>query len=138
MTPKQHRMYWAEWKQARRVLLQRGGYTPTEADCFRDEITVGTLGTLVSSKDLKQRQIDLMIGAFKAISQPDNLNAQIDAMNGVKRRLIMGIEALHAEAYVQDIALDTCGTPRWRELEPSDLLNLRRTLAHRLERRVAK
>jgi len=82
MTAAQTKLYWREWAKARRTLISHG-YDTSEVNDQRRELTIQALGapvgTTVSSKDLTNRQLDKVLGAFRAVSRPADLNAQINA-----------------------------------------------------------
>ena len=88
MTTKQKRLYWGEWGAARKALL-RAHYEPKEADARRLEIHAEVLGiqdfdpddplhrSAVSSKGMKNGVFTKVLAAFRALSDPGNLNAQL-------------------------------------------------------------
>ncbi len=130
----QLRKYRVEWSLCRRA-LRAGGLTPEEADATRHELHVKTLGVDISSTDLNDRQLDLLLGAFRAISQPANLQHQLDAQSGPLRRLIHGIEKLDKAnpGYIAQILIDMAYSADWRKLTDIDeLIKLRATLARRI------
>jgi len=89
MTEKQTKLYWREWAKTRRTLISHG-YHSSEVNEQRRELTIQALGarvgTTASSKDLTNRQLDKVLGAFRAVSRPADLNAQLDAEDQPRRR----------------------------------------------------
>ena len=89
MTAAQTKLYWREWAKARRTLISHG-YDASEVNDQRRELTVQALGarvgTTVSSKDLTNRQLDKVLGAFRAVSRPADLNAQLNAQEQPRKR----------------------------------------------------
>lgn len=137
LTPAQNGKYWREWGRARKV-LRAAGYTAQEADAERHELHAQALGHDKPHADLTNADFDKVLAAFLAISESDNLDAQIAGQTGSRRRLEYSIEKLvkGREEYVREICTD-CGAPGgdWRRLSDDHLANLRKTLAHRVERK---
>lgn len=116
MTPKQRTLYWRTWAAAKRA-LSRLGYDTAEADAMRADLTIQALGKQVSSKALTNAQFDLVLAAFRAVSDPGDLDAQLRAMLQPRDRILWSLrhnhlprmrEALDAadidERYLQRIA----------------------------------
>jgi len=141
LTALQAALYWREWGAVRTALRARG-YSPAEADCMRGELHLQALGEEVSSKDLTNTDFDKVLGAFRAVSRPDDLGAQMAAEDAPKRRMIYGIERLETEAgregYAASLCEDIYGHRDWRRLDGEELVKLRATLARRIERREAE
>ncbi|MBX3732622.1 MAG: hypothetical protein KF791_08515 [Verrucomicrobiae bacterium] len=77
MTPKQTQLYWREWAAVRRA----------DPSADRHEIQARAIGCTRSSKLLTNRDLDLVLGAFRAISDPGSLGPQLRAQNQVRARL---------------------------------------------------
>lgn len=92
MTAKQKALYWGEWGAARKALLH-AHYEPKEADARRLELHAEVLGiqdfdpddpahrSAVSSKRISNAVFTKVLAAFRALSDPSNLNAQLRAEN---------------------------------------------------------
>lgn len=81
MTQKQTYLYWKEWQAVRRV----------DAKADRHELHIRALGKDKSSKLFNNQDLDKVLGAFRAISNPSNLNAQLRQLNQDKTRLLWKI-----------------------------------------------
>lgn len=109
MTEPQLRLYRAEWGKARKALRARG-WAPALADAERKAIHVRVLGEDVSSLLLNNRQLDLVLGAFRAISSPAALAPQLDEADQPCRRRRWLIAKLceelgHGGDYAQAVAV---------------------------------
>lgn len=71
-TQKQKAWYWREWSAAVKA-AKAAGLPPPD----RHAITKQAIGREKSMLDLDNRELDLVIAAFRAISDPDNLDAQL-------------------------------------------------------------
>lgn len=72
MNGAQTQLYWREWGAVTRRCKKEGWAQPN-----RHELHVKALGYQKSSKDLSNAEFDKVLGVFRAISQPTNVNAQI-------------------------------------------------------------
>lgn len=148
MTPAQTKLYWREWAAVRRV--------DTTAD--RHALHVRALGREVSSKAFTNRQLDAVLGVFRAVARPADVGAQMRQQDQERERHLYAIGqqlrcvALYREpeSYLARVikdkfrgakSLDDLGDkPRIRCLPgttdlqegDSDLMMLRYTLAARL------
>lgn len=98
MTKNQNALYWREWSAVRKA-------SPASD---RHDLHIQALGDDKSHVDFDNDDFDKVLAAFRAISQPGNLNAQLHALNGQRKRLMFGIRKLArsmdaGEAYVQGI-----------------------------------
>jgi hypothetical protein len=126
MSPAQTKLYWREWAAVRRA--------QPEAD--RHAITAQTLGSLVSSRSLTNAQFDLVLGSFRAISQPSNLAAQMRQLAQPRTRAEAKVDLLLLQIehhgkhpnYAASIIEDRFGTRAWRTLSDQDLHRLIMTL----------
>jgi hypothetical protein len=111
-----------------------GEFSPAEADQKRGEIHEEVLGKKVSSKDLTNRQFDLILKAFSSylvlMDGPSRPSAE--PVQPCKR-IIWRIEKLKLdEPYIATIARDHFRTSvPWRELPEEHLLRLIVTLTAR-------
>ncbi len=96
MTDAQIRLYRREWGAARKALRARG-MAPTVADAERHAIHVRVLGSDKSSLELSNRELDLVLGAFRAISRPADLEPQLDEAGQPVKRMRFVISSLCAE-----------------------------------------
>ena len=80
MTPRQQAMYWAEWGKLRDVLRARGK-TSAEIEAHRGALTVRALGAAKSSKLFTNSDLDRVIAAIKAATQPSDFAAQMRQQN---------------------------------------------------------
>lgn len=78
MTPKQKSLYFREWSAAKRA-----GQL-TEAD--RHTLHIEALGYDASSARLTNDELDKILAAFRAISQPANLNSQLRQLDQPRQR----------------------------------------------------
>lgn len=81
MTAAQTKYYWSAWGAACRHCKSHGFPAPD-----RDAITVAALGKRVSSKDLSNRQLDLILAAFAAISRPADMDRQLRQADQSRQR----------------------------------------------------
>jgi hypothetical protein len=79
--------YWREWQAVHKA----------RPDLDRHAFHVEIFGEDKSHVDFTNDDFDAFLGACKAITEPGNLQAQLDALNGRKKRLRFGILAAAAE-----------------------------------------
>ncbi len=84
MTPKQNNLYWREWSAAHKA--------DPKAD--RHQLHVEALGHDKSHLDFTNDDFDKVLGAFRAISRPGDLNAQLRQIRGQHRRALYILERL--------------------------------------------
>lgn len=158
MTPAQTKLYWRAWAAAKKA----GQLT----DADRKRLHLEALGYHASSKNFTNDEFDKVLGAFRAISQPYSLNAQVRQQEQSNTRRLFKIQhllkcfalfvqdpcnfcdvILHERfrvSYLEDLAqLDTNANlegarSRFLELEPCELEKLIWTLSDRLSRRRRK
>jgi len=121
MSPKQNCLYWIEWQKVR---SQRPA-----AD--RHALHIEALGEDKSHKDFTNEEFDQVLSVFRAVSEPDNLDAQLRQLDQPRRRLAWKIKSLAPEAYRDKIMLDRFGTTRLEDLDEIELTQLRNTLSAR-------
>ncbi len=130
MTTLQTSLYFREWGKTRKALIA-AGYTSAETDEWRHELHAAALGKDKSSKLFNNRDLDAVLGKFRAISQPDNFDEQIRLMEAEKSRLIHGIEKDSlGDAWLASICRDIWDRTDWRNLPVEELLKLRRRVAN--------
>jgi hypothetical protein len=76
MNAAQTSLYFREWSAVRRHFIARG-IDPKLADNKRHELHVKALGRAMSSKDFRNADLDKVLGVFRAITRPGDLNAQL-------------------------------------------------------------
>ena len=130
MTPAQNALYFREWGRVRSVCKQQGFPIPD-----RHDLHVKALGLDKSHLDFTNADFDRVLAEFRAISQPDNLAAQLRQQNMPRRRLLYSIRRLAAEPYWRAIAQDKFGTADETRLDLDQLTQLRITLAARARAR---
>lgn len=88
------RLYWVEWRAAAAQLERSLGLDRDGLEEERKDIHRRVLGEAYSSRDIVARpaRFDLVLAAFRAISQPDNMEAQLDALRQPKKRIIWVID----------------------------------------------
>lgn len=147
MTPKQTQLYWREWSKAKKALesaMDPSGKTrlsAIEAEQRRHEIALEACGKQ-STKDFTNKDLDKVLAAFRALSDPANLNAQLAQQEMPRRRMVYGIqdiilgpltEALGsgAQKYADTVAKAKFGRTDLDQLTLDQLTQLRITLESR-------
>jgi hypothetical protein len=130
MTPAQNALYFREWGRVRSVCKPQGFPIPD-----RHDLHVKALGLDKSHLDFTNADFDRVLAEFRAISQPDNLAAQLRQQDMPRRRLLYSIRRLAAEPYWRAIAQDKFGTADESRLDLDQLTQLRITLAARARAR---
>jgi hypothetical protein len=95
MNDAQLRKYRVEWNKARQA-LRAANVSPKDADARRHELHVEALGEDKSSTDLTNGELDLILAAFRAISQPGNFTTQMEQAEMPATRKRFGIVRLLA------------------------------------------
>jgi hypothetical protein len=126
MTALQNSLYFREWGRVRAACKQQGFPVPD-----RHSLHVKALGQDKSHLDFTNGDFDLILAEFRALSQPDNLAAQLRQQDMPRRRLLYSIMRLAAESYWRAIARDRFGTDDESRLDLEQLAQLRMTLAAR-------
>ncbi len=83
MTALQNRLYFREWGRVRAVCKQHGFPVPD-----RHALHVKALGLDKSHLDFTDADFDQVLAEFRAISQPDNLAAQLRQQEQPRCRLL--------------------------------------------------
>lgn len=141
----QQALHWRLWKQALPKLMPgRETWTKLEETEARHALYIQALGEDKSLTEMGNEDFDLVLGALRAIVDPTDLNAQLHALNGQKKRLLYGIRKLASEDYIQGIvhsmnAEGKLGGAVLEELHPRDLAKVMialRKQEHRTEEKV--
>jgi len=85
MTPAQTMLYFREWGAVRKHYTGQG-IDPKQADAKRHELHRRALGVMKSSKDFTNADLDKVLGVFRAITQPGNLEAQLRQLDQAEKR----------------------------------------------------
>jgi hypothetical protein len=117
--------YWREWTKVR----------AERPELDRHEFHVQIFGEDKSHVDFTNDDFDDFLAACKAVYDPGNLQAQLDALNGRKKRLLYGITR---DAVRMGVGLDyvagivrqmnekgTLGSSKLENLDPDDLHRVR-------------
>ena len=121
MSPAQTSLYWREWAAVRRM----------DPDANRHALHIQALGRDVSSKAFTNAQFDQVLGVFRAISRPADLNAQLRQQQQPRTRLLHIIEQLAPGPYLAKIMSDRWGHTDLDRLSIPELEQLRFTLTSR-------
>lgn len=116
--------YWREWQAVHKAKPE------LDRHAFHMEI----FGEDKSHVDFTNDDFDDFLSACKAITEPGNLQAQLDYLNGRKKRLLFGINRAAAPEYVAGIVerMSREGkikSSRLDLLDPKDLRSVRIVLA---------
>ena len=130
MTALQNRLYFREWGRVRAACKQQGFPIPD-----RHGLHVKALGLDKSHLDFTNDDLDQVLAEFRALSQPDNLDAQLLQQDMPRRRLLYSIRRLAPEPYWRSIAQDKFGTADETRLDLVQLRQLLITLAARARSR---
>jgi hypothetical protein len=130
LTKSQMLKFWKEWGLAKAVLVTSAGYTPAEAEDWRRETTATALGKHKKPAEMGNRDMDLMLGAFRGVHSPEDFDGQMQLEQAERTRLLRGIQTdAPNAAWLESICRDIYGTPRHEGLPTPDLLKLRRRCA---------
>ena len=130
MTALQNRLYFREWGRVRAACKQQGFPIPD-----RHVLHVKALGLDKSHLAFTNEDLDQVLAEFRAISQPDNLAAQLRQQDQPRRRLLYSIWRMAPEPYWRAIARDKFGTADETSLDLEQLRQLLITLADRARSR---
>lgn len=125
-------LYNQVWIAAQQLSLTE--HRALKPDDLRHACTIVALGRYKSSKDFTNAECDRVVTLFKVLTEPDDIDAQIDwehPSNAARRRLLWVIEHSAPDAYVRAIAADKFGTRLWEDLENQQLQYLAVTLKER-------
>lgn len=93
MTAAQTMLYFREWGRVRDVQKAKG--LPC-GDVQRHALHQRALGTMKSSKDFTNADLDKVLAAMRAITEPGNLNAQLRALDQPELRNVEARQACMA------------------------------------------
>ncbi|HYE32524.1 MAG TPA: hypothetical protein VEH27_13925 [Methylomirabilota bacterium] len=96
MTPKQQALYWREWAKVRAI----------DPAMDRHALHTQALGKAKSSKAFTNADLDKVLAAFRAVSEPHNLNAQVRQLEQPKKRQLYAIRE-----HLQELAALDVGNP---------------------------
>lgn len=85
MNAAQSMLYFREWGRVRDVQKAKG--LPC-GDVERHKLHLKALGVMKSSKDFTNADLDKVLAAMRAITEPGNLNAQLRALDQPELRLL--------------------------------------------------
>jgi hypothetical protein len=109
LSPRQQALHWALWKRVKaKEMPGRETWTKHEENERRHALYVQALGEEKSLTEFDNDDFDKVKAAMLAIVEPGNLNAQLHALQGQRKRLMFGIRKLTKsmgadEFYVQGI-----------------------------------
>jgi hypothetical protein len=124
MTKAQDRLYWRAWAAARRA----------DETVDRHDLHRHALGYDKSHKDLTNSELDRVLAEFQAVSDPDNLDAQLRFAEQPRRRLLWVIGRLAPAPYrdaVMRVRWGHCDCDRLNERELAQLRFTLTRAAHR-------
>lgn len=134
--PETSALYERVWIAAEE-LARRQARSVTAED-LRHACHVVALGRDKSSKELRNAEVDRVVGLFRVLQDPDDLDALLDWLhpeNGERKRLVAAIKAAAPHAYIDRICRSRSDwnyePPFWEDLELSALRQLRITLRRR-------
>ena len=133
MTALQNSLYFREWGKVRTACKQQGFPVPD-----RHYLHVKALGQDKSHLDFTNDDFDQVLAEFRALSQPDNLDAQLRQQDMPRRRLLYSIMHLADAPYWRAIARDKFGTDDETRLDLVQLHQLLITLAARSRSRTRR
>jgi hypothetical protein len=132
VTSSQNCLYWREWAKVRAVCKARGWPLPE-----RHDLHISALGADKSHLAFTNADFDQVLAAFRAISQPDDLRAQLDQAAMARRRYLYGLRRLAPDPYWKSIARDAFGTDDEDRLTLDQLRKLRMTVGARRPKAAA-
>ena len=132
MTKPQHNFYIHEWSRCWKILRAADpSLAARESERVRHDFHVHVLGHDKSHLDFTNRELDLLLAAFHAISAPDDLNFQLRQQRQAETRLRHSVRARAPEAYRRAILTDRFHVETEDDLGESELVQFRNTLAAR-------
>jgi hypothetical protein len=132
LSKQQQHLHWALWKKVKVKLMPgRATWTKAEENERRHALYIEATGADLSLTEMNNEQFDLVLGAMHAVIEPGDLNAQLRALNGKRKRLLFGIRKLARsmggdDFYVAGIVRTMnsegkLGSNDLEELSPADL-----------------
>jgi hypothetical protein len=112
LTKAQNTLYFREWGAVRKALID-GGRTPKESDAMRHVLTERVLGYDKPHARLTNAEFDAILGAFRAISRADDIDAQLRQLEQPierARRVVADLQAsMHlSDAYIAGTCRNIC------------------------------
>lgn len=104
MSPRKTRLYFWEWGRVRDVLKGRG-MDGALIESRRHQLHKQALGADKSSKDFTNADLDKVLAAFRAITEPGNLRAQLRALEQPAER--KADVWLQIDALLEELAVGT-------------------------------
>lgn len=131
MTKAQTARYWRDWGRVRKVLVELGEFSKSDADEQRKVIQREAIGCDKSSKDLTNADLDKVFEAFSAVLVMVDGPAAPEEISGPRKRLIWAIEQLGLDAdTLAGIMLQQFKSDEdWRSLDEKRLSFFRMTCA---------
>jgi len=126
MTYDQDKLYWREWGKAVRYCREHGFSEPD-----RHELHARALGRDKSHLKFTNRDFDEVLKEFRAISDPNNIEAQKRLIEMPKIRLRHRIRELADEPYLLAIVRDRFKKAALEDLDETELEQLRNSLCDR-------
>lgn len=120
-------MHWRLWARVKAALTPgRETWTKHEEDQNRHALYVQALGEEKSLTEFDNDDLDKVKAAMLAIVEPGNLKAQLEAINGQRKRLLFGIRRLASREYIAGIvrtmnAEGKLGSSELEQLHPREL-----------------
>jgi hypothetical protein len=130
MSPKQNSLYWREWSAVRKKLAA----DPSAPAADRHALHIEALGADKSHHAFTNTDFDKVLAAFRAVTRPADLDAQLRQINQDRTRTLHAIQR-HDHPYIAAIALERFQTSDYTQLPTPKLKLLAMTLT---ERRRAK
>lgn len=130
MTKSQTARYWRDWGRVRKVLIELGEFSKTDADEQRKVIQREAIGCDKSSKDLTNADLDKVFKAFAAVLVMVDGPAAPEEVSGPCKRLIWAIDKFGIDPdYLARMAMQQFKTADWRSLPEHQLRLFRFTAA---------
>lgn len=131
MTAKQTALYFREW----------GKVHKRYPDVDRHDLHTRALGSDKSSKAFTNRDLDLVLAEFRALTDPDSVDAQLRQIEQPRTRLLWKIDHylnglrlyVEPQSYLAAILRDQFTGATLADLSETQLKNLRNTLSARLQ-----
>jgi hypothetical protein len=131
MTAAQNKLYWREWQAVRQAA------PGSSTDMHRHALHIQALGRDMSMRDFTNADFDAVLGAFRAISRPADLDAQLRQIDQPRTRALHSIKR-HPRLYAEDVCLDKFGTRDIEFLTAEQLQQLAMTLENRRRSKARK
>jgi hypothetical protein len=120
ISPKQLGKYRFEWSRVRKALVELGDFSPSDAEAERKVIQREAIGCEKSSKDLTNKELNLVLDAFDKILvlfDGPTVKPSRNAANLIFSITRTGLP----DDYLAPIAQDQFGTMDWRSLDEDKL-----------------